>query len=136
MSTVNNYITNWQAFTPTSTWSTNATHTGQYTQIADTLFCIVKVACTGAVTAAALVLNLPSGFTIDTTKLVATVNGEVGVATISDTGTLVYDACVTYATSTTVNVVYATSNIVTGVISRVAVTQAAPFTFGNTAPDS
>lgn len=132
VATLNNYTLNWTSFTPTGSWSANTTYSGYYKEIGDNLDIIIKVACSGAPTSATLTLDMPSGVTIDTTKLVATVNGVLGNVAVSNTGTNVFPGFITYATSTTVNVVTPTANILTGLNTNTAVTQAAPFTFGNT----
>lgn len=58
----------WVSYTPTGSWSTNTTYTGQWRRVGDTLEGQVLVSLTGAPTSATLTINLPTGFTIDTTK--------------------------------------------------------------------
>jgi len=60
---------NWTSFTPTGAWTTNTAYSGQWKRDADDMLVAVEVATSGAPTAAALTVNLPSGYTIDTAKL-------------------------------------------------------------------
>lgn len=62
-------VTDWQAFTPTGSWSSNSTYTGFWRRIGDNLQVEWKITLSGAPNAANLTLNLPSGFTIDATKI-------------------------------------------------------------------
>jgi len=51
------------AFTPTGSWSANTTYSGFYWQVGKTLHMEVKVATSGAPTAASLSVNLPANYT-------------------------------------------------------------------------
>lgn len=63
-------VTDWQAFTPTGTWSTNTAYTGRYKRDGDTAIISILVSLTGAPNATTLgSITLPSGLTIDTSKL-------------------------------------------------------------------
>jgi hypothetical protein len=64
-------IGGWTFFTPTITNIGTGTIVGAWRRIGDSMQMQVNVACTGAGTAATLVFNLPTGFTIDTSKLLA-----------------------------------------------------------------
>lgn len=59
----------WTSFTPTGTWTTNTTYSGLYRQVGDELQLRVYWITSGAPTTANFDVNLPSGFTIDTSKL-------------------------------------------------------------------
>ena len=61
--------TDWTSFTPTGAWSTNTTYTGQWRRVGDTMFIQYRLTLSGAPTSANLTVNLPSGYSIDTTKL-------------------------------------------------------------------
>lgn len=65
-------IGDWTSFTPTGSFTTNATYTGQWRRVGGDLEMAVKVAFTGATDAASFTLNLPSGLTIDTTRIPST----------------------------------------------------------------
>lgn len=67
-------ITAWgdTAWTPTGSWVANTTYTGKFRRVGDSLEGVLKVATSGAPTAANLTVNLPALHTIDTTKLAST----------------------------------------------------------------
>jgi len=126
-------VTDWTAFTPTGSWSTNTTYTGFYRRVGDSAQVQFKIALAGAPTSATLTVNLPSGLVIDTAKMADTtasreIPGSAG--SISDTGSTVYPGTVGYSSTTAVAPQYIS---VSGALTNIgAVTQAAPFTFGNT----
>lgn len=60
-------ISDWESFTPTSTFVSNATHTGKKRMVGDTQEVEVYVSFSGATTATTFTLTLPS--TLDTTKI-------------------------------------------------------------------
>ncbi len=62
-------VTDWNTFTPTSTWVSNVTHTGQWRRVGDSMEVRVNMAMTGTPTNVALDINLPSGYSIDTAKV-------------------------------------------------------------------
>ena len=61
----------WISFTPTGGWTGgNLTYTGRYRLVGDTLEVAINIAFTGAPSGSANVtLNLPSGFTVDQSKI-------------------------------------------------------------------
>lgn len=127
-------VTDWTAWTPTGSWSTNTTYTGYWRRDGDSMEIDVKVSVSGAPTSASLTVNLPSGYTIDTTKLVyddasTTVIGSGG---IRDSGTETYSASIrsVSSTATKVNVMYMV-NTATGVTVTTAVAQNAPQTWAS-----
>jgi len=61
-------VTDWVSYTPTGTWVTNTTYQGKYRRVGDSLEIEARVALTGAPTGT-FTLNLPSGFSIDTSKI-------------------------------------------------------------------
>lgn len=63
-------VSDWTAFTPTGSWTANTTYTGQYKRVGDMMHLQYFLLLSGAPTAANLTVNLPSGFSIDSTKLV------------------------------------------------------------------
>lgn len=132
-------VGDWVSFTPTGTFSgANVTYTGRYRREGDTMTCKVQVRMTGAPTDAGTSLfNLPSGFTIDTSKLPGTLTGNesilMGNGTAYDIGTASYPVSVVYSSTTTVLLrtmkadgTYVSAGSGTGVSATV------PFTFGNT----
>lgn len=102
-------ITDWQSFTPTGSWSTNTTYIGKWRRVGDSMELDVSLTLAGAPTATGLTVNMPSGYTIDTTKISASTGGStpiLGVATSWDSGTTIYQGYITYNSTTTV-IVYA-----------------------------
>jgi len=99
-------VTDWQNYTPTGSWVTNTTYTGKYRRIGDSIQVMVKVSLSGAPTATQLQVGIPSGLSIDTSKLNSITAGEnaLGVAQASDTGTNGYTGTVWYFSATTVGV--------------------------------
>ena len=73
-------VTDWKAYTPsnTSTWTTNTTFSGLWRRVGDSMEVEIKVQLSGAPNVASLLGYIPSGFTIDETKLVA---GSIALAT-------------------------------------------------------
>ncbi len=62
-------VTDWNSFTPTSTWVSNVTHTGQWRRVGDSMEVRANLAVTGTPTNTTLDINLPSGYSIDTAKV-------------------------------------------------------------------
>lgn len=123
---------NWTAYTPTGSWVSNVTYTGSYKVIGDTLHGRVKVLCSGAPTSANLTMTLPTGFVIDSTKMVDALDlvMPVGQGTAHDSGVAAYLLWI--SPSSTANsirfdlIVTSASN---GSLSPVNAT--GPFTFGS-----
>jgi methionine-rich copper-binding protein CopC len=120
-------VTDWTAYTPTGAWVSNSTYTGFWRRVGDQMEIRAKVATSGAPTSATLTVLIPTGYTIDTTKLVVSADdGRLGDGLANDSGSNYYPVVVDYSTTTAVTLKYITS---TDVLA--ALTQAAPFTFGN-----
>lgn len=62
-------INEWQSYTPTGSWTSNTTYTGKWRRLGDTAEVQIRIALSGAPTAATLTVNLPAGLVIDTSKL-------------------------------------------------------------------
>jgi len=123
-------VTDWKNFTPTGTWTTNTTYTGKYRIVGDIMEMRVRALCSGAPTAANLAVNLPSGFSIDTSKLVETTAGvgSLGYGSALNAGTSFHGLLVNYSNPTLVSVyVGATGGTY---ISNANVSNTIPFTFG------
>ena len=82
-------LTEWEAFTPTGSWTTNTTYTGYSRKVGDTKEYKVGIALAGAPDTATLTINLPVGDVIDTAKLplVGGIFEQLGEASIADAGT-------------------------------------------------
>ena len=119
-------VTSWVSFVPTGSWVSNSTYTGQWRRVGDSMQVQVKVATSGAPTTAALTINIPGGYTIDTTKILSTpsyYNPIFGQGIASDSDGTAYRVSVTYHGTTSIN-------FSTGGTGQSVVNQAAPFTFG------
>lgn len=90
-----------KAFTPVTSWVSNATATGFMQRIGDCARIKVQVACTGVPTSAALTADLPTGLTIDTAKLLSTgVHETLGVGKVNDSSSAIYAIVVRYQSTT------------------------------------
>lgn len=124
-------ITDWQTFTPTGSWTSNVTYTGRWRRVGDSLQQQVRIACGGAPNVGNLTVNLKSGLTIDTTKLVSNTSGGnyiKGTASILDGGLQILGADLIYNTQTSIYVDVTNTGSTYGTFSNVSST--VPFTFG------
>lgn len=125
----------WTAFTPTGSWIANTTYTGMWRRIGDSIQVQARLALAGAPTSATLTVNIPSGLTIDTAKLLSTTAFEQplpgSVCTPRDAGTRSYTGGVWYSSTTAVQPFWIQDNG-SDVIQAQTITEAIPFTFGNT----
>lgn len=130
-------IGEWTSWTPTGSWTANSTYTGLKRRVGGDMEYQVKIALSGAPTAANLTVNLPSGDVIDTGRMIhttaqySTISGSVGAAV--DAGTNGYQLTVCYNNTTSVAL---QRNLTTGasgdeVLTGNAVHATEPFTFGN-----
>lgn len=126
------YIGSPVSFTPTGSWSTNTTYTGQYKIVGNEAEFTINLALAGAPTSASLDINLPSGFVIDTAKLSLGSSSEVMGSDVQvfDNGVAGYSGQILYIGNTgSVRVAY---NTVSGsLLTITSVTQAAPMTFAS-----
>lgn len=122
--------TDWTSWTPTGSWTTNTTYTGKYRRSGDTADFDVYIALTGAPDSTGLLVNLPTGITVDTAKMSSTNTHIIGIAQIKDQGTNSYYGRVLYYTTTAVYVAAEKTDAAYDISTQV--TQAIPFTFGNT----
>jgi hypothetical protein len=128
-------VTDWVAFTPTGSWSTNTTYSGFWRRVGDSAEYKVHIALAGAPTSAGLTVNLPSGHVIDTAKVVSTNNGVnmVGIAKLNDNGVDQYlgDVSINNTTSVAVYSVRTVTGSNPQYLDHPQVTQAVPITWGN-----
>jgi hypothetical protein len=122
-------ISEWVSFTPTGSWVANTTYTGKWRRVGDSMEVQAALSLTGAPTAATLTVNLPSGYTIDTTKLNLTASFAqiLGHGVLNDTGTRTYEANVTYSSTTAVQVAELDDTVATNLVNATS-----PITWGNT----
>lgn len=120
----------WTAFTPTGAWITTAVYTGFWRRVGDSIILQVKVAMGGLATAATLTLNMLTGLTIDTAKLVQTDNTMIFGSAVSiwdDSASKYYLGAVSYNSSSTLLIGTLKNDAVD--IIQGPVTNVAPITF-------
>jgi hypothetical protein len=129
-------VTDWISYTPTTTWVSNATATGQWRRVGDTMQCQVRIVTSGAPTTANLRVNIPSGYTIDTAKMAESNldgtnahNINLGLVTAVDNAAQTYEGFAGYFSTTQVTLNIGTASG-THLIASAAIDQATPFTFG------
>ena len=129
-------ITDWVAWTPTGSWSTNTTYTGLKRRVGTDGEYKIKIALAGAPTSANLTVNLPSGEVIDTTKMIDTnANNDFssfGQVNLLDNGSANYIGGLSYNNSTSLQVRVIGDAAGSYIKDVGAATQAVPATFGNT----
>lgn len=122
------------SYTPTGAWSTNTTYTGFWSRIGDKILVTGTVTTSGAPTSATLSVNIPSGLTVDTAKINSTLTNatpvQIGNSVIRHAGTQTYVGITRYSTTTAVLIAY--MSVTGSIIEPDSITQAAPFTWGNT----
>ena len=98
-------ITDWQAYTPTGSWTTNTTYSGMYRRVGSDIEARFALSLAGAPNNANLTVNAPSGITLDTAKVATAGFGPIGYAEggIAGAG---YNMQVITSSSTAVNVIF------------------------------
>lgn len=96
--------TAYTSYTPTGSWVANSTYAGKWRRIGDSMQIEANVTLTGAPTSANLTINIPSGYTIDTSKMSSATSfrNQFGSALISDAARVYTGNC---AYSNTVSIV-------------------------------
>jgi hypothetical protein len=123
-------VTDWVTWTPTGSWTTNTTYTGQYRRVGDSLEANIKITLSGAPNSATLTINIPSGLTIDTTKLADTSspNPIVGIARLRDaTGSGSIDGSFGYNTPTALSIL----NLISGSHAETSTNQTTPMVWAS-----
>jgi hypothetical protein len=123
-------VTDWQDFTPTGSWTSNTTYSGEYRRVGDSLEVQVNLTLSGTPTTAGLTVNLPAGLSIDTSKLPSTTGNAItiGDARFADaTGTGRASGSVGYENATSVRPYY----LIAGSNAEAAVTQAVPWAWAS-----
>lgn len=101
------FASDWTAYTPTGSVTTNATYTGFQRRVGDSLEAEFLVTFSGVNTQGAVTINLPAGLTIDTTKITnsATDGSELlGFGTYLRAGTGNYPFSLKYNSTTSLSV--------------------------------
>jgi hypothetical protein len=121
-------------WTPTGSWVSNTTYTGDYTRVGSVGNFHVRISLSGPPTAAALTVNMPSGLTIDT-SLVSVVVGTntFGRAHANANGVPMVFSVVSTGSASTVQLYFqstasSTSSAMTGVNNTVPVSWTSPST--------
>lgn len=126
------YPQSWTSYTPTGSATTNSTYTGMWRRVGDSMEVDLKVAYSGAPNAfSTLSINLPTGYTIDTTKLAGS-NSDRALGSVGghNNGTI-YLASVYYNNTTSVNIYGNYLAATPGQSAAQAISSTAPFTIGN-----
>lgn len=128
-------MSDWIAFTPTGSWVTNTTYTGYYSRVGDTLRCKVYWALAGAPNSATnLTINLPSGLTIDTTKLPNSNTRNIfgfGNASQDASSGNRYLCAARYNATTNIQVSYHNKDASNNILSQGSVSTTAPVTWAS-----
>lgn len=97
-------VTDWTSYTPTGLLTSNTTYSGKWRRVGDSMEVQARMAFSGAANAAAATLDIPSGFTIDTSKINTATSdiGNFGIAYGYDSG-LGHAAGIMYVDSNTVS---------------------------------
>ena len=121
-----------KSFTPTGSWSTNTTYTGQAYRIGNKVRLEVKVAVSGAPTTASLTINYPSDYPVDTAKMLSTTAyaSIIGYGMVLDSGSATYPVYCRYNGTTSFQVQpYGAASTYANDTS--SVTQAVPMTWAS-----
>lgn len=125
-------VTEWQNFTPTGTWTTNAAYSGKWRRVGDSMEVQTDILLSGAPNASALTIDIPQGYTIDTVKLssIKSDNKVLGTTTLLDEAVAIYSGgSVIYNSPTMVGIFAPRATATASNGSPVAATY--PFAFGN-----
>jgi hypothetical protein len=92
------------AFTPTGNFTTNTTYTGLWRRRGDCMEVQVRLAFAGVPNTTTLVVNMPTGYTIDTAKLLSLTGAinSIGFGNVLDSGTTELPLVVRYSSTTAV----------------------------------
>jgi hypothetical protein len=125
--------TDWQDFTPTTTWVTgvDTTKKSKWRQVGDSMEIVYDIILNGSPTATALKLDIPGGFSIDSSKFFTGLYGAAGTLSVYDqsVGT-VYTGDVTVDASSTTQLLALARN--TATLYQATVTASFPITFVST----
>jgi len=125
-------VTDSTSFTPTGSWSANTTYTAWWWRKGDKLGMKVNIALAGAPTSATLTVNLPSGLTIDTSKLPATPGNVIFPSQLGGVSAAHgFVGFVGYSSTTAVSTSYILDGSTASIMNNSGITQAAPYTFAN-----
>jgi hypothetical protein len=123
-------IGDWQTYTPTGAWTSNTTYTGGWRRVGSDIEVFVAVSLSGAPTSATFTAILPSGLTVDTTKISSstTLQHTCGIGRLNDANGSSYPVTVLYNSTNSVKLAM-TDDAATGTVIAGYVDQATPITF-------
>lgn len=125
--------TDWVSYTPTGGWTTNVTYSGKWRRVADMMEVQARVTLSGAPDAAVLTISIPSGYTIDATKLasgsVTDDDTRVGFGSTLDSGTARYLLFANVISSTSVRLLVSADGSGGYVNSNSSISHNLPFTY-------
>lgn len=127
-------ISEWQDFTPTISWVSNATATGRYRVVGSNADFVVRIALSGAPTNTGLTITLPNNWTVNQTALGLTASNqqlEVGSLTVGDSGVITYKGIVaaTFASTTALTCFVVDDG--TNAVTWGGMNATTPFSFGS-----
>lgn len=124
--------TDWKSYTPTGSWTTNTTYSGQYRRVGDNLEVLVQVDTSGAPNSTSLSIDLPNSLSIDSNKLTNTTAGNDSLGNVwIYSNTTAYHGTTLYNDSTSVLVQVSAANATYTYWNGGAVTPTVPNTFGS-----
>jgi len=126
-------VTDWVAYTPTNgAWTANTTYTGFWRRVGDSMELEIQARTTGAPTSANFTIKIPTGYTIDMTKMPSTLTSyqNIGTASIQAAGTSYGGAIVGFTDTSTLDV-WSLNAAAGSTHAYTPVTQAVPNTFAN-----
>lgn len=120
----------WTDFTPTGSWTTNTTYTGEYRREGDSIRLRIHLALAGAPTSATLTIDIPLSLTVDEAKLSLGTGASkyVGRVMVTDlSAVLHYGSGIVFynTTNNNLNPYSSTTD------AQAVITQAAPVTFAS-----
>lgn len=119
----------WTSFSVTGTWTSNTTYTGFYNIQGKNLLIRVGLILSGAPNSAVLSVSVPSGFTLDTSKMTNTTDDSLGQSFIDVGGTPTM-GITGIASGNPTQIVPSYFAVASGLITLDQITDTAPVTFG------
>lgn len=124
-------ITDWTSFTPTGSWTTNTTYSGNWKREGDTLWARGQISLSGAPTNTALIINIPFGLSIDLNKIPSTTGANANFGTVTFSTAPYNEGTVGYQSATSVQLYYSSSTGATSFVGQYTLTSTAPKTWGS-----
>lgn len=128
-------VSDWTAFTPTGSFTTNTTYTGQYRRVGDTVEVHAFLAFSGTPNnPSGLLINMPPGLVIDSSKIAgasSTLNGLMSSGRVTGTGVPIN---VLYSSTTAVDIRFMSTPSGTNpqtITNATGFSSTAPITFTN-----